>query len=266
MATTILSNRDECFAPLRRDAVMLIGSQRDDAAANALIPVAKSDPSPGVRATAVNALVSMPGQGALSAVIELAHSATDEQTQRIAINALSRSSNPRARAEVRTYNESPGATAPMRAMAIDGFGSDHLSADDATWLRNFYPRAGDERIKARIIETLGRNGSDANNEWIAALVRNEDEPIELRATALDRAGRTMDIATLVKLYDASPARPIRATIVQLLATRKEPEALDKVVEIARSGTDPDMRRQAISVLARSKDPRASKLLLQLVDK
>jgi len=31
------------------------------------------------------------------------------------------------------------------------------------------------------------------------------------------------------------------------------------------GTDPQMRRQAISVLARSKDPRATKLLLQLVD-
>jgi hypothetical protein len=54
-------------------------------------------------------------------------------------------------------------------------------------------------------------------------------------------------------------------VMNLLSERKEPEALDKIVEIAKSGTDVDMRRHAISILSRSKDPRASKLLLQLVD-
>ena len=55
-------------------------------------------------------------------------------------------------------------------------------------------------------------------------------------------------------------------MIELLSERKEPEALDKIVDIAKNGTDPTMRREAISILSRSKDPRASKLLLQLVDK
>ena len=42
--------------------------------------------------------------------------------------------------------------------------------------------------------------------------------------------------------------------------------MDKLIEIAKSGTDPSMRREAINALSRSKDPRAAKLLLELIDK
>ena len=41
---------------------------------------------------------------------------------------------------------------------------------------------------------------------------------------------------------------------------------DKLIDVARAGTDPAMRRMAISALSRSKDPRATKLLLELVDR
>jgi HEAT repeat protein len=75
----------------------------------------------------------------------------------------------------------------------------------------------------------------------------------------------MDLATLNKMYDASSQRPIREAVMNLLSERKEPEALDKIVDIAKNGTDVEMRRRAINILSRSKDPRASKLLLQLVD-
>ena len=48
--------------------------------------------------------------------------------------------------------------------------------------------------------------------------------------------------------------------------REEPAATDKLLEIARGGTDPNLRRQAISALARKNDPRTTKLLLDLVEK
>jgi HEAT repeat protein len=76
----------------------------------------------------------------------------------------------------------------------------------------------------------------------------------------------MDIPSLGKAYDGASERPIRETIIQLLSDRKEPEAADKLIDIAKNGTDPQMRREAISALARSKDPRASKLLLELIDR
>jgi len=55
-------------------------------------------------------------------------------------------------------------------------------------------------------------------------------------------------------------------LIGLYARRDEPEATDKLLEIARSGTDPDMRRYAISMLSRKNDPRTKKLLLEIIDK
>jgi HEAT repeat protein len=266
MAVKILANRDECSVPLRRNAVMLVASKHDDAAVATLLPVAKADPSPMVRMSAVEYLVQQQSDAAVSAVIEVARSDTSSQMQRVAVRALSQSTNPRARAEVRTIIENNSANESLRISAIDGFDRDRITAEDVAWLRSLYAKTTSPRVKERILSAVGRVGGDANSQWLLSLARNEDEPLESRTTALSQAGRNMDVATLVKLYDASSQRPIRQTVIELLSERKEPEALDKIVDIAKNGTDPTMRREAISILARSKDPRASKLLLQLVDK
>jgi HEAT repeat protein len=55
-------------------------------------------------------------------------------------------------------------------------------------------------------------------------------------------------------------------VLQQLARREEPAATDKLIEIAKSGTDPQIRRDAISALARKNDPRTTKLLLDLVER
>lgn len=266
MAIRILANRDECSVPLRLNAVMLVASKHDDAAVTTLLPVAKSDPSARVRMGAIEYLARQQTDAAVNAVIEVARSDTSTQMQRVAVRALGASSNPRARAEVRSIVESNNTDEGLRISAIDGLDRDRMTADDATWLRALYARTTSPRIKERIISAVAGVGGDANNQWLLALARNDDESLEIRTAALSRVGRNMDVATLDKLYDTSSQRPVRETVIELLSERKEPEALDKIVDIARNGTDPSMRRQAIGILARSKDPRASKLLLQLVDK
>jgi HEAT repeat protein len=68
------------------------------------------------------------------------------------------------------------------------------------------------------------------------------------------------------MYDAADSRSMREQIISALASRKEPEATDKLIEIAKSGTDPDMRRLAINYLSRRNDPRTTKLLMELIEK
>ena len=265
MAIKILANKDDCSAPLRRNAVMLVGNRHDDAAAGVLIPVAKSDPSPSVRMSALEYLIRVQTDAAVNAVIEITRTSDDKQVQRAAIRALAQSTNVRARAEIRTIVENNTADEALRTSVIDGLDRDRMTVDDATWLRGLYTRTTSVRVKERIVSALSRAGDDANNQWLLALVRNEDESLDARTMALEHVGRTMDLATLNKMYDASSQRPIREAVMNLLSERKEPEALDKIVDIAKNGTDVEMRRRAINILSRSKDPRASKLLLQLVD-
>ena len=68
------------------------------------------------------------------------------------------------------------------------------------------------------------------------------------------------------MYDAATERGILELVMNVLVYRKEPEATDKLIEIARTGTDPQLRRLAINYLTRKNDPRTQKLLLEIVDK
>jgi HEAT repeat protein len=102
--------------------------------------------------------------------------------------------------------------------------------------------------------------------WLIALVQREEEPSEVRANVLSRIGRDMPIAQLGRLYDGASTRPVRSQIVEVLGRREEPEATDKLIDIVRNGTDPQLRRSAISALNSKKDPRTTQLLLELIDR
>jgi len=71
---------------------------------------------------------------------------------------------------------------------------------------------------------------------------------------------------IAKLYDVADARSLREQILYCLSQRKEPEAIDKMMEVARKDTDPNIRWTAISLLARSNNERAIQLLKELIDK
>jgi HEAT repeat protein len=68
------------------------------------------------------------------------------------------------------------------------------------------------------------------------------------------------------MYDAADSRSMREQLIAALAVRKEPEATDKLIEIAKNSTDLEMRRLAINYLSRKNDPRATKLLMELIEK
>jgi hypothetical protein len=89
----------------------------------------------------------------------------------------------------------------------------------------------------------------------------------MRSAALSRLSRSdIPISELGKMYDAADSRSKREQVISGLASRTENEATDKLIEIAKSGTDPYMRRMAINYLSRRNDPRTQKLLMELIEK
>ena len=77
---------------------------------------------------------------------------------------------------------------------------------------------------------------------------------------------TVKVSDIAKLYDVADARSLREQILNALSQRKEPEAIDKLIEIARRDTDPQIRRTAISLLGRSNNERAKQFLKEFFDK
>lgn len=265
--TRILARRDECSAPLRRRAVLLLGRRADSTAANLLIDVARNDPDPDVRAYAIRWLGRAPGARSLATLEELGRRSDDERAQREAVRALARHSNPQARASLRALIENPGVSERVRSDAIAGFSSDATSPEDAAWLRTVYPRLDSERLKGRVISTVSRLEGAENTQWLLEIARSPSEPVDLRAAALSACGRRDAIAIedLVRLYDVMTERRLREQLIGVYGRRDEPQATDQLIAIVRTGTDPRLRRSAISALTKKKDPRTQRLLMELID-
>ena len=262
-AKKILGRKDDCSVQLRRSALWMIANKKDAAATTTLVGVAKSDPSMDLRAEATGFLGSMSSDEALAALEELTK-ADDERVQRAAVRALTTFPNPRARSAMHALIENNSASEQLRGTALDAFSSDRSTLEDAAWLRSIYAKVDNPRIKARIASAVARIGGEQNEQWLMSLVKNEDESVDVRQNALRYVARTADIASLIKFYDGVSARPLREEIINALGNRKEPEATDKLIDIAKSGTDPQVRRDAINTLTRKNDPRTTKLLLELI--
>ncbi len=262
-----LNRKDECTERLRRTAVFLAGNKRRDASTVALLAgVARTDPSYEVRAAALEWLARTPSDDALVVLEELARDASDERMQRTAVRALVVNPSARARQYIRGIVERPETPERLRLEAVSAFDKERSTAEDAAWLRALYSRTDNDRLKSSIIQTLSNIGGQEMDQWMLTLARNPDESSDTRRYALRRVARTLPIADLARLYDTAAERPLRESLIEALASRPEGEATDKLIDIVKTGTDPRLRNQAINALTRKKDPRSTRLLMEIIDK
>ena len=226
---------------------------------------------------------------------------TDDRTRQAALAALRNKEGPEATRVLRAIIERADVSEKMRAEAISQLAGRAVNAsevrvargpsgqtavggvttpggsgrpvvpensEEAAYLRSLYGRTTSPSIKSSIISALGRMGGATNEQFLLGIVKNREEETRMRRDALSRLRvSALSIDELGKLFEALSERDLRSAVVNQLASREEPAAVDKLIEIIKSGTDPQVRREAISALARRKDdPRATKLLLELVEK
>jgi len=107
------------------------------------------------------------------------------------------------------------------------------------------PVVSDSELIALLVERAKSDpSSEVRREAIAALARLESE------TALD---------ALVGLYDSSDERT-RRSIISGLAQSNSRRAVQKLTEIARSDSNPQLRRSALRALTQMSDARRSRLI------
>jgi len=263
----VLERKDECLVELRRRAIFMLARRADAEAATLLISTAKYDPNVNVRAEAISYLPRMPGDAGLSALEDILRTADDDRLQRTAVRAIMSSENARARSSLRGLLERRDASETLRMQVLEAYSRERSTPDDAAYLRSLYYKADSERLKMAIIGALARIGGKENQDWLSGLVRNISESSQLRSAALQRLSRSdVPIVELDRMYDAADSRSMREQLISALASRKEPEATDKLIDIAKNSTDLEMRRMAINYLSRKNDPRTTKLLMELIEK
>lgn len=262
----VLATRDECSAPVRRRAVTIV-ARRDDADAVAILSdVARGDPDRGTRQEAVEALGRMSNDAAYETLEQLLLAVGDERIQAEAAEALARSDHPRAEAAVRSLIERTDVVEDIRIAAIGGLARRDPPPSLESW-RSMFGRADSDALREAVIEGMSRAHDEAAQAFLLGIARDRSTATDVREAALSRIRSYAPIPELYRLYETAGSRSIRRSIVNGLSRRDEPEATDRLIDIAKTSTDPDIRAAAIRALgrdARKDDPKVIRALTEIL--
>ncbi len=202
---------------------------------------------------------------AVAALDSILRTSTDRQMQEKAIFALSQVNKGRASAALRAYAERNDAPTELREQAIFWIGQSN-NADNARYLQTLYGTLREKELKEKVIFSLSQMNSAENARFIMNIALNESEDIEMRKQALFWAGQQGgSITDLVALYAKMTNPEMKEQLIFVYSQRNEKPAVDKLVDIARSDPDREMRKKALFWLSQSNDPRVAEILQQIID-
>ena len=104
----------------------------------------------------------------------------------------------------------------------------------------------------RIGELLVKQGKPQYKNTIEAMQKDEDEDVVLSALmALQHMGDDKGLPVILKLYEENRSFEFKEKILFLLSQFDAPEAENKLIEIAKTDADPDIREKAVFWLGNS---------------
>jgi HEAT repeat protein len=262
---TVLASKDPCSGPVRQQAIALVARRNDSESVATLLQIAKTETDQQVQRSAVAALSRMTNDASVAAMEDLLRNSTDERTQYEAAAAMARSDHPRAQTAVRALVERRDVAERIRLNAINALASkENLSLD---YWRQMYPRVESDQLRVGIIHAIARINTDEAHAFLLSIARNPQESSEARRAAVGRIQSTAPISELYRLLESADSRSQRQPIVNAISSRKEPEATDRLIDIAKRSTDPEVRNAAIRALSqgtRKNDPKVIKALGEII--
>lgn len=265
----VLRTRDECAAELRAQAVFILADQGGDdpATVDLLLDLAhrNPDPDPEVREAAVFWLSQTGRDEAVDALIEILRSGTaDTEVAEQAIFALGQTGNPRAFETLRDFAADSDADLELREGAIFWLGQHDQGG--AGFLRSLYSSLDDADLKEGVLHSVAQSSTPEAMEWLMGRALDPQEDIEVRKTALFWAGQAgLTPAQALDLYRSSTDTELREQAIFVLTqVADDGEAVEALMEIARTEENPELRQNAVFWLGQSDDPRVVEFLMELV--
>ena len=265
-----LARRQPCTEALRRTAVWLYARSKAADAPQVLMNVARTDPDKEVRDQAILWMANVPTDEAANMLIELARNGSDLDLRKRAVYALSRAKSPKAAATLREIAGDSKAPTELRSEALQWYmnGPGRTSDDAMLFLKDVYGKADEQRFRERVIQIIANKKNDEAREFLTSVAQNDRENIDTRRQALhalQSAGATS--AQIASIYDRGTNDvEIRKQAISVLASLRNGAGTDKLIDVARNEKNLELRKQAVTYLSRTNDPRAIELLKEIVDR
>jgi HEAT repeat protein len=237
-------------------------------AADAMVAIARDESdNQSVRQQALAVLSRLEHGVGIPALVELSRQQGYTWLAKESIAALSRSGDPRAREFLRTTVQREDLPDDVMAQVIRSLGQDYSTSQDAALLRAAYPKLRGERSKMAVISAVGDVGGTENIKWLMDLARNDSTNQSRRTNALEAANRAgIPTAELIKLYDGTADQRLKESVVSLLVRAGDEASTDKLIAILKTETNYNIKRNLISRLSSSDDPRIKQALKDIVSR
>ena len=229
----VMMRRDACSAPLRRNALFILAQKGGAEREKLLLDVARADPNTSVRNDAVFFLGQTKSDAAVDALADVLLHGDENGVRGNALFALAQIGSDRAIRIVRQFALMDGVPNALR--------------NDALFHAASHPSAETSR-------------------WLAAVIADAKAPMDVRRNAVFHLAQQKNDASgeLAAVYDASLPFVLKRDLIFHIAQRKDDWALTKLIAIAKSEPNQDLRKDALFHLGRSRDPRALRALEEIV--
>jgi HEAT repeat protein len=269
----VLAKKDECSVNLRKKAVFLLSQKRTSETEDIMLAVVRNDPSREVRKDAVFWLGQVRSERAANALVQmLDDSNMDEEMRKRAVFALMQQRTERGEAAVRRIAEDARAPRGLREDAVFQLGQ-HRSAENAQYLRGLFDRlasapegSSNERIRQKILFSLSQMRGQGNDQWLMQIAADSKHSVETRKQAIFSAGQAgVSPADLIALYPRVNEREIKEQLIWVMSQSRDEAAVTRLIQIAKTDPDRELRKKAIFWLGQSNDPRVKDFLLEIIN-
>ena len=132
-----------------------------------------------------------------------------------------------------------------------------------------YKTTKSEELRSQIIHAVVGLKTPEVTKWLLDMANDKTIDVESRKNAIYWASqqRTVDMNELNAIYDqARGDDEVQKQVLYVYSTRKEPAAVDKLMAIAKSDPNIEMKKQALYWLGTKNDPRIKQFIHDLIIK
>jgi HEAT repeat protein len=249
---------------LQAAAVSLLGSHGGARAVPVLLEIARTNPDPKLRLTAIRRLADQHTDAVTDELIKLYDADRTKEIRAQILRALVESRTARGAAKVAEVARS-GDDVALRAWAIRSM-ADLQDPNSLDELIRIYDADKTLEIRAQIIRALAERDDPKAKAKLLDIARTGETP-ELRMEAIRRLGdnRRLSIDDLFGFYNSETDVRLKQAYMRAFANSQDPRAQIKLYEIARSAEPVDLRLYALRQLGDKDDEQTVNQLVGMYD-
>ena len=245
-------------------AVSMLGSHGGPRVVPLLLDIARSNPDPKLRLTAIKRLGEQHNEQVTDELIKIYEADRTKEVRAQILRAFVESRTPRGTAKVMEIARS-GDDVAVRQYAIRFIGELNDAASLAELIR-IYDADQTREIRAQIIRALADRDDAQARAKLFDIARKGTTPEE-RLEAIRRLGdhNRISLDELMQLYTSETSPQIKQGLLRAFGDNNDPRALAKLFEIARGNDPVELRGYAIRQLGEKDDEQTINQLISLYD-